>query len=182
LNISALQQNEAAMLLSISPRTLRDWKDAPRNPDGTYPGPALVSYHVQKLTGDDLDLNKERARLAKEQADRTALANAISRGDVIPSSLAERWATDMIIAARAQFLSMPTKLAPQLVGLTDVNAIAMAIKANVYEGLSGLAAKPPAVEGMGEMEPAAELDRQPVGRPRKDAQQRKRSGAGAVED
>jgi hypothetical protein len=181
VNLNSLTQSQAAALLSIAPRTLRDWADAPRNADASYPGPALVAFYLQKQTGSDLDLNKERARLAKEQADRTGLQNAIARGDVIPSADAVRQWSSHVTAARAKLLSLPTKLAPRLTAQTDVNHIAESIRSAVYESLDELANWSPG-EGDLPVEVPAEADGEPVVRPGAKAKQRKQRRAGTVED
>ena len=182
MQLTALTQGQAAALLSITPRALREWHDAPRNKDGTYPGPALVAYYVARNGGDDLDLNRERARLAKEQADRTALANAVARGDVIPAAVATQQWTDHIVAARARMLAIPPKYSPQVAGLSDVNVIASILKDAVHEALDELARWQPPSGSVETLEVAAELDRQPVGRPRKTVVERVERGAGAVEN
>jgi hypothetical protein len=129
-----------------------------------------------------LDLNRERARLAKEQADRTALANAVARGDVIPSAVATQQWSDHIVAARARMLAIAPKYSPQVAGITDVNVIASIIKDAVHEALDELAQWRPAGGSAETLEVAAELDRKPVGRPRKAPVERVERGAGAVED
>jgi len=181
MNLNSLTQVQAAALLSVAPRTLRDWPDAPRNANGSYPAAALVSFFVLKQTGDELDLTKERARLAKEQADRTSLQNAIARGDVIPTSQAVTQWGNHIMAARAKWLSIPTKAAARCVGLTDVNAIAEILRGVVYEGLEDLSGWTP-TEGGGAVEAAPEADSEPVGRHRKKAVERKQRRARTVED
>ncbi len=182
MNIAALTQVQAAALLSVAPRTMRDWSDAPRNPDGTYNGPSIVAYYVSKMAGDELDLNRERARLAKEQADRTALSNAVARGDVIPSAVALQQWSDHIVAARAKLLAMPTKLGPQLINISEVNLIAAAIKAAVIESLDELARWRPAAGGGEPVAVTAEPDGEPVGGRGKATQQRGKRRARAVED
>lgn len=181
MSIAALTQAEAAALLSIAPRTLRDWTDVPRNTDGSYNGPELVRYYLVRQTGDTLDLNKERARLAKEQADRTSLQNAIARGDVIPSSQAVGQWGNHIAAARAKLLSIPTKAAPQVVGLTDVNAIAELLRGIVHEGLDELSRWTPG-ESDSTVEVPAETDGEPVGGPGAAVKQRKQRRTRPVED
>jgi hypothetical protein len=181
LTIAALTQTEAAALLSVAPRTLRDWHDAPRNPDATYSGPALVAYYLEKQTGSALDLNREKARLTKEQADLTSLKNAIARGDVIPSSQAvAQWSTH-ITAARAKLLAMPTKLGPQLIAINDVNTIAEIIKSAVYESLDELAQWSPS-EGSDTVEVAPEVDSESMGGSGAPPKQRKQRRARRMED
>jgi hypothetical protein len=45
--VRRLTQAQAALLLSRSDRWLRDRPDAPRNDDGTYPGPALIAWFLR---------------------------------------------------------------------------------------------------------------------------------------
>lgn len=74
----------------MTPRTLRDWEKSgigfPRNENGTYSGPAIVSWLVSRKSGEDgdeLDPQKERARRDKEMADKLALENAERRGELV---------------------------------------------------------------------------------------------------
>lgn len=86
MELHALTQQAAAKLLSVTARSLRDWEAAgegvPRNPDGSYPGPALVAWFVERQTGEKLDAVAERARKDKEHADKLALENAETRGEL----------------------------------------------------------------------------------------------------
>lgn len=69
MDIRRLSQKLAAELLAVTPRTLRDWSDAPRNPDGSYDGPALVAWLLSRDRTGGLDPTQERAR---RDADRIA--------------------------------------------------------------------------------------------------------------
>lgn len=63
---------------------------------------------------DILDLTKERARLAKEQADAQELKNAKERGEVLPlDKIKETWAR-IVVACRTRFLALPDRLAQML--------------------------------------------------------------------
>jgi hypothetical protein len=134
VNLAALNQTQAAALLSVAPRTLRDWIDAPRNGDGTYPGPALVAYYVEKLGGGS-EYDTQRERLAAAQAEKVEAENAVRRGELAElSAVAEQWSAH-IHAARAKLLSMPAKLGPQLTHVADPTVIAARIRAEVYAAL-----------------------------------------------
>jgi hypothetical protein len=86
----------------------------------------------------DLDGDQQRARKDKELADKLAMQNAITRGEVaVVEDLDAVW-TAHVAAARARLLAMPSKLAPQLVGL-DANRIQAQIKTEVYAALAELA-------------------------------------------
>jgi hypothetical protein len=188
--IQGLSQTQAATLLSVAPRTLRDWADAPRNPDGTYPGPALVAYYVAKLRGNSDEFDDQRQRLAAAQAEKVENENAVRRGELADMAEVEKFWTDCIANARAKALALPTKLSPRLVNIGDASLVAAAIRAEIHAMLAELADyAPPAggpaaldPPGVALVEPAAEPDRQPVGRPRKKAVERKRRRARAVDD
>jgi phage terminase Nu1 subunit (DNA packaging protein) len=85
------------------------------------PQPAVK---IGETSDDDLDLTEERARLAKEQADRIALENAERRGGLIPvDDVVELWAK-RIAAARAQLRGVPVqaRMSGALPNLTPVEA------------------------------------------------------------
>jgi phage terminase Nu1 subunit (DNA packaging protein) len=177
MNLTALNQTQAAALLTVAPRTLRDWHDAPRNRDGSYNGPALVAYYVAKLAGNAGEFDDQRERLNAAQAEKVETENAVRRGEIAVVSDLERVWTDHIAAARAKLLSLPSKLAPQLAGINEPNVIAAAIRADIYAALSELAEYTPtapaesdAPEGVADVDAAAGADGQPVGRRRKATQ------------
>lgn len=65
-----------------------------------------------------LDLTEERARLAKEQADRVAIQNAKLRGELLDAAEIEhRWADEMV-RLRSRMLAVPVDLPQLLPGLT----------------------------------------------------------------
>jgi hypothetical protein len=142
LDITALSQQAAATLLSVTPRSLRDWEKAgdgiPRNVDGSYPGPALVAWYVARQSGDELDPVKERARKDKEAADQMALKNAETRGDVARVSIMEEEVAALLGDHKTNALGLPSKVAPYLVGL-NADQIRVRIEAAVHELLGGLA-------------------------------------------
>lgn len=182
---------ETARLLGISEQAL--WKavkdrgcpvlkvGGPGKPN-VYHWPDVIAWRVQDLMPEELDLNAERARLAKEQADKTALENAVRRGQMVDALVVVNEWTDQIAAARSRLLATPTKLAPQLVGLQDANVVALAIRTEIYAALAELAEYEPddaaggaaqgdaaGGEGVGA---AAGADRQPVGRRKSKAELR----------
>lgn len=131
---------------------------------------------------EDLDLNAERARLAKEQADKTALENAARRGQMVDALVVVNEWTDQIAAARSRLLSAPTKLAPQLVDLSDANVIATAIRTEIYAALAELSEYDPDpsegsasagdAAGSEDVGAPAVADRKPVGRRKQKAELR----------
>jgi len=59
-------------------------------------------------------LTKERARLAKEQADAQALKNAALRGELVRADDVERAWTDLLRQVRARILAVPARVRQSL--------------------------------------------------------------------
>jgi len=102
--------------------------------------------HLRKVADDRqsgkaeavLDPIAERARRDKEQADRIALQNAVTRGEQAPIGLFQLALDDATTAIRARITSLPDALADQLVGM-DRTAIKAVLKLTVDAVLLDLA-------------------------------------------
>jgi phage terminase Nu1 subunit (DNA packaging protein) len=71
-----------------------------------------------------LDLVQERARLAKEQADNTALKNATLRSELLPAADIEREWSDILRKVRAGILAVTSRVRASA-GLTAEQAVEM---------------------------------------------------------
>jgi len=94
---------------------------------------------------DDLNLTAERARLAKEQADKTEMENSQKRGhsaDV--RMITERWAA-VGSHIKLRMLAIAAKAAPLIVGEPDMQVIKHTLEILILESLSELAGTPPGV-------------------------------------
>lgn len=90
------KQAEFGELVGISQPAVSDLLARGVLTDGESGGVWLKQYcrHLREIaagraTNGDLDLATERARLAKEQADKVAMQNAISRGELAPVAAME---------------------------------------------------------------------------------------------
>ena len=88
--------------------------------------------------GEGLDLTAERARLAKEQADKLEMENAASRGELLPRGDVVSALQAVFARCRARLLSLPTKLAPLIVGEQSPAVVQDRITAGVHEALEEL--------------------------------------------
>lgn len=142
MELHALTQQQAATLLGVTARSLRDWENAgdgiPRNTDGSYPGPALVGWWLSRQTGDSFVALNERARKDREHADKLALENAETRGDVARVSVMEQEVTGLLSDHRTNVLGYPSKAAPHLVGL-NADQIRDRLESGMFELLGDLA-------------------------------------------
>jgi phage terminase Nu1 subunit (DNA packaging protein) len=116
-------QKTTAALLGITPRAFADWRIEPcerRGRDAYYHWPAVFAEYLKRRfpnvnpddDGEYLDLNQERARLAKEQADKLEMENAIQRGEIayLPDVAKQQGRVFQMIRTKA--LGLPTKCAP----------------------------------------------------------------------
>lgn len=120
---------------------------------GRYPANAIPQY-IRWLreksigrgvdnsgNGLELDLQQERAKLAKEQRKKTRLQNEELEGVLVNAEeLKEDW-IKYISSCRAKLLSLPTKLAPLVLPLTTTQETQDVIKKGVHEALDELAGK-----------------------------------------
>jgi hypothetical protein len=113
---------QLADLIGKAVRTVNEMKSDGRIPltaDGKIDLAAIVARglaaHGDDRAGDELDLNAERARLAKEQADAAAMRNAMSRGELLPAGEVRAAMEAAFGACRARLLAIPAKAAPLVV-------------------------------------------------------------------
>lgn len=120
---TALTTTEMAEILGLHPRTLRRLADegkvhrAPKG-NGMYWHKASVQtycQHLREVAGNkghsgDIDLTAERARLAKEQADKAALQNAVLRGEMVKVKAVEAAWLGASTAARRRLLAVPSRM------------------------------------------------------------------------
>lgn len=87
-------------------------------PDGELNGrPAyfmMTGFRAVYLTqdGQALDPSQERARKDKELADRTAMANAVTRAELFSGSVVTQLVVDAFSTVRTNLLALPVKVAP----------------------------------------------------------------------
>lgn len=110
--IHRLSQKQAAELVGVTPRSLREWH-APRNADGSYPGPQLVAWLLQRQQAGDLDPVQERARKDAEHADRLAMANAVTRGKLVSTEEVVEKVGGYIDACRNRLAQLPGRAAAE---------------------------------------------------------------------
>lgn len=115
--ITDLTQDQAAALLGVTTRRLRQKESEdnppPRSTEGGYP---CIKYGEWLRRRDDLDITVERARVAKEQADKLEMENAVRRGELIEREDVDRGLGEVAMRVRARLLSLPSKAAPMVAG------------------------------------------------------------------
>ncbi|MGR3464074.1 DNA packaging protein [Limimaricola sp.] len=134
INVSG---RDLAAVLGISDRAVRELHErglVVKEARGRYALLASVTAYTEHLRGvasgrgDEAlvyDLTRERARLAKEQADERELRNASLRGDLVSAEDVKREWANVIRTVRSKILAVPSRVRQSLAHLTphDVEAI-----------------------------------------------------------
>lgn len=91
-------------------------------------------------TGDEglLDLQTERAKLAKAQRQKLEREIATLDGKLIPAEDVERVWSGMIGAFRARMLALPSRLAPVVAAEVEPGSCFAALQAGIHEALTEL--------------------------------------------
>ena len=99
----------------------------------------FVHFLREKRAQYPIDLQNERARLTKLQADKADLELMETRGEVIRAEdVARTWA-DLVIAARSRLLAIPTSLTPGILAADSQNAVTELLRDAIEDALNELA-------------------------------------------
>ena len=174
---SRLSKTDLAEARGVSLNTVYGWvrQGCPTNKDGTFDLREVSEWLSKRGASKVGSLEKERARLAREQADKLEMENAQTRGELVHVDDAAAAVECVVVAIRAKALSLGSKLAPQVVVCSNVNEVKAIIDAGADSFLREIAEINPAgARGPGPGDPdeaaagasAAEAVRQRVGRPK----------------
>lgn len=94
---------------------------------------------AQALPPGKIDGEQERARKDKEAADRLELQNAVTRGELAPLAEMVSAVTSAFARVRAKILTIPSKVAPLVVGETSTVVVRDVVKNEVHNALEELA-------------------------------------------
>jgi phage terminase Nu1 subunit (DNA packaging protein) len=147
-------QKELSHILGISERRIRQLRDggmfslAPgqRRHNLAACVQEYITYKVDSESqfGAALDLDQARAEHEMVKIDISKLKLRKQRGELHEASVVEYVIRDMLIRFRNRLLSVPAKIAPLVIGRSDVNEVADVLKDEVLEALSELSEYDPA--------------------------------------
>lgn len=151
-NASAVSVDVAAAMADTTPRTIRAWIRGEGLPilraGNRGPGQAAVIDAVgfvrwlvaRRTTAEgDLDLDQERARLAKAQADKTEQEVELRAGRMLDAGDVDQWVAGMINTAKQRLLEIPASVAARVPSEVSVQVEADTRRL-LYEALCDLAA------------------------------------------
>ena len=144
---------EISEILGVSKRRIQQFADEGalvRLNRGYYDLPAsitkFIEYQVAKnIPSDEIDKDVEQALWTRAKKEKTQLEVQIIKGELHRSEDVKRIMNDMLMAFRQRSLSLPTKVAPQLIMVEDIQAIKDILKISVIELLTELKDYDPAV-------------------------------------
>jgi phage terminase Nu1 subunit (DNA packaging protein) len=112
---------------------------------GKYDLPASIQKYIEYMTVADilpdgeLDKAQEEAKWTQARRKKTELELQIMKGELHRSEDVQLVMSDMLGNFRARLLAIPSKIAPQLLGLTDILTVKEMLKEAVYEAMNELA-------------------------------------------
>lgn len=177
---------EASELTSKAWRTCkRRAQEAGLEPNGEdlYPSDKLLE--VIYATGgesDSLDLQAERARLAKWQADKTEQEVEVRAGDLLPREEVIGWVSNMIVTVKTRLVQIPNAVG-QLIDQKYAPTVIAEIKRLINEALEELTAERPSTRrANAEVGAADGSDGESVGGREPPAVKRKQRSSRALEN
>src|ERR1019366_10758332 len=122
-NFRKLTRDELASFYHVTVRTVDRWitDECPRHADGTFDPAKVFQWRLDRAVADgSLNLNAERAKLARAQTEKAELDLAERRGELIDLQVARREIRAICSAARDRLMGLPERLAPVIVGIVSV--------------------------------------------------------------
>lgn len=130
IEIRKATQEASAIVLGVAQSTLRSWKDAPRNTDGTYDLPVLNAWYFARKTaefegGSDGEKSEALEEYRKWKAKLAKLDFEKACGELWPAAEVKVEVARAFEQAKRTLLQLPAKAAQQVVGapVEDVGQI-----------------------------------------------------------
>lgn len=128
-----------------------------------------VLFHFHPGSRDDdgnvIVFEAERARLTKEQADKAAMQNAVTRGVLVDvEEVAQHWG-GLLTNCKTKLLAIPTKAAPMVIGSKSLPQVREVLEKFIREALHDLISANPTPDrgGKAGANTAADPDGESVG-------------------
>lgn len=140
-------QSQLSKDLEVSTTTVKDLTAKnvlTRTTNGYDLRQARLDYisHLREMAAGrysgELNLQEERARLAKEQADAKEMENMIERGELVYIDHIVKRFEKQLIKCKTKLLAAPTKIAAEVHAAADVKEAKSIMEAAIEEALSEL--------------------------------------------
>ena len=133
-------QQELASMWEVTEGTMSKWLADldPDEEDGRKRRYTCKRVH-DHLNGIGLDLNAERARLAKEQADKLARERQVAEGELLVRAEVEADILRGLSEVKTSLLAGPRKWAPLVTGMESISEVESILDDGIREALSAAA-------------------------------------------
>lgn len=137
-DISGVATRTIRKRLANLPPVIDDGYKLSWNPRDALP----LIFELGKATdgSNKLDLQQERARLAKAQTEKARLEVQILRGNVIPAEVVETVWSDMLSKFKAKTLALPSKASMPAYSCESIEELERLLKDEVFDLLNELRA------------------------------------------
>ena len=115
-----------------------------READGKFEISSAVEtyYRFKLLTDAEVDYQREHAKLEQAKRKKCELELGILDGTLLIADEVESLMANMIITCKTRLLGIPSRLAPQLLGLRNLSKIAEILRDEIYQALTELSEIP----------------------------------------
>lgn len=189
---------QLADVIGKTDKTIQVWLDEglPRvysggtGTESVYDTAEVIRWMIARETGSRDDdgnvivFEAERARLTKEQADKAAMQNDVTRGVLVDvTEVANHWG-GLLTNCKTKLLAIPTKAAPMVIGSKSLPQVRETLEKFIREALHDLVSANPIPDrgGAAGSDAAAKPDGEPVGGSAPPVKRRKQRGAGPVDN
>lgn len=126
-----VNQETMAKILGVTARAIRNWKDCPRQADGSYSTDDVLAWFAARFAGRDA-LNQQLALLARARSASLEMANADRRAQLLDADIAQAAFAVLLKEIQRQTRRLP-KLAEELAVLGDPNSVRGLLAAELYK-------------------------------------------------
>lgn len=145
-NTKIATTKEMSEILGLSDRRIRQLAEEGslvRVGHGKFDLPASIQTYIESIkerskSSEELDLNKERTLLTRANRQKVELELKIMKGELHRSEDVESVMNDMLSSFRAQMLVLPNKIAPLVLGQTELESVKSIIKKHIFDALQEL--------------------------------------------
>ena len=128
---TTISKTQLCAFWAITPKTAMVWQEEgmpftpPETVGGanTYNSVAVLKWWLKRNTKDGMDVNEERARLARAQTESANLRNEEKRGNLIPMDLAGEVAQRAAFAIRQKIVNSSMTDSEKRAILVDIHAL-----------------------------------------------------------
>lgn len=138
-----LKINEIARIIDIAEATIRHWGHKSKEKRGKefyYDAEEIIQDYIRRLKkpGEETNLEREKLRIAKAQADKIEIINAQLRAEYIHFDDVQQIWEQHVKSAKTRLLTMPKTVSFEVAAETDPKIISKIIYEAVIDALNEL--------------------------------------------